>query len=301
MEEKFHADFSVEVNKAIFRVNAARVADGYYIVMRLISSNPPNMEDLKFFPQTEQAIRAIADQDSGLFLVCGPTGSGKTTTIASIIKYINKNSYGNIISLEDPIEYKHKSINSHVLQRELGRDFPNFKVALEALLREDPDVAYIGEIRDEETLNLALQVAETGHLVLATIHADSPVESIQRMVGMSSNSNLIRDRLKSSLRGVLAQKLKPYKDPNDVNEKGEPRKKRILMWEMLTVNQGAKNLIKEGNERAVNGLLDNTSGCISYNKVLMEYCKQNILSFETALKFSTDKESFTSTYCRANE
>ena len=296
IKKKSHAGFSLNVGNNLFRVNASRLGDGYYIVLRFIEKNPPNIEDLNFFPETEAALRAIAELDSGLFLVVGPTGSGKTTTLSAVMKHINKNFSKNIISLEDPIEYIHDSIKSNIVQKEFGRDFPEFKEALTSLLREDPDVAYVGEIRDEETLALALQISETGHLVIATLHTDSSVESIQRMVSMSSTPELTRSRLKTSLRGVMAQKLKPYEDPNDLNEHNQPKKKRILIWEQLTVNHAVANMIKEGEESSISGMLDNIRHSNSYNKVLLKYCKNNVLSFETAVKFSHDRDSFISSY-----
>lgn len=298
--EKFHTGFSIISEDLIFRVNVSVLAEGYYIVMRLIPSMPPDMSELNLFPQTEKTIKSIVDNEQGLFLVVGPTGSGKTTTIASIIKHINSTSKRNIVSFEDPIEYRHRSIKSHVVQKELGRDFLSFPLALESLLREDPDVAYIGEIRDETTLNLALQIAETGHLVLATLHSDSPLESIQRIIGMSSNPEETRNRLSSSLRCSLAQKLKPYYDGEDLDDNGKPKKKRVLIWEMLTVTNAIRNLIASKEERTVAGMLDNSPGSSSYNKVLMEYCNQKTLPFEVAVKFSPDKESFLSSYVKTH-
>ena len=296
IKTRSHAGFSLGVGNNLVRANISRLGDGYYIVLRFIEKTPPNIEDLNFFPETETALRAIAELDSGLFLVVGPTGSGKTTTLSAVMKHINKNFSKNIVSLEDPIEYIHDSIKSNIVQKEFGRDFPKFTEALTSLLREDPDVAYVGEIRDEETLALALQISETGHLVIATLHADSPVESVQRMISMSSTPELTRNRLKTSLRAVIAQKLKPYEDFNDLDENKLPIKKRILIWELLTVNSAVANMIKEGEEASISGMLDNIRHSNSYNKVLLKYCKNNVLSFETAVKFSHDRDSFLSSY-----
>ena len=157
IKTRSHAGFSLGVGNNLVRANISRLGDGYYIVLRFIEKTPPNIEDLNFFPETETALRAIAELDSGLFLVVGPTGSGKTTTLSAVMKHINKNFSKNIVSLEDPIEYIHDSIKSNIVQKEFGRDFPKFTEALTSLLREDPDVAYVGEIRDEETLALALR------------------------------------------------------------------------------------------------------------------------------------------------
>lgn len=294
LERKSHAGYAISVKGLRFRVNAARVRGGYYLVLRSIKATPPNIEDLNFFPESEQALKHIAEKHAGLFLVVGPTGSGKTTTLASILKYINKNFCKNIISLEDPVEYEHMAINSHVVQKELGRDFPLFSEGLKSALREDPDIIYIGEIRDEITLELALEASETGHMVLATLHTESAVESIQRMVSMSTNPGLTRDRLKTSFNGVIAQKLVPFEDSNDLDKNNRPKRKRILLWEMLTANISVGNMIKEGDEGTIGGMLDNTKNSNSYNKVLFKYLLDKVIPFEVALRFSPDKESLIS-------
>lgn len=294
IKEKSYAGYALTIKGLRFRVNASRVRGGYYIVFRNIKALPPKINELNFFPETENAIKALAERQSGLFLAVGPTGCGKSTTLASIIDYINDNFDKNIVSLEDPIEYEHRSKKCNILQKELGRDFPSFVHGLISALREDPDVILIGEIRDEATLSLALEASETGHIVLATLHADSAVESIQRMISLSNQAELTRDRLKSSFLGVIAQKLISFEDFNLKDKDNKPKRKRVLLWEMLTSNFSVGNMIKESSESTIGGMLDNTKNSNSYNKVLYRYIKENTIPLEVALRYSPDKDSLLS-------
>lgn len=285
-----YAGFAITIKNLRFRINISNVGDGFYIVFRSIKSNPPKMEELNFSLATLNALKYVSDLDEGLFLVVGPTGSGKTTTLSSVIDYINKNSEKNIITLEDPIEYIYKPENCHIVQRELGRDFPVFAYGLTSAMREDPDILLVGEIRDEESLELALRASETGHLVLATLHTDSAVSTIQRIVSMSSNPKLTRDRLKSSLKGSIAQRLIPFQ--NKIN--GENIKSRLLLWEILVCSKDISNIIGDGNDIQISGLLDTKQHCQSYNKTLLDYYKNGIVDKDFILKHSKDKRSLLS-------
>jgi twitching motility protein PilT len=285
-----YVGFAITINNLRFRINVSKVGDGFYIVFRNIKSNPPKMEELNFSLPTLNALKYVSELEEGLFLVVGPTGSGKTTTLSSIIDFINDNAEKNIITLEDPIEYVYKPKKCHIVQRELGRDFPFFVNGLNSVMREDPDILLVGEIRDEDSLELALKASETGHLVFATLHTDSAVSTIQRIVSMSSNPTLTRDRLRSCLRGSIAQRLIPLNKKNN----GVSVKSRLLLWEILVCSKDISNIIGEGNDIQISGLLDTKQYCQSYNKTLLDYYKQEAVDKEFILKHSKDKRSLLS-------
>lgn len=285
-----YAGFAISINDLRFRVNISIVGDGFYIVFRNIKSVPPKIEELNFSISTLNALKYVAELEEGLFLVVGPTGSGKTTTLSSLIDFINNNFEKNIITLEDPVEYIYKPEKCHIVQRELGRDFPLFVNGLTSAMREDPDILLVGEIRDEESLEMALRASETGHLVLATLHTDSAVSTIQRIVSMSSNPILTRERLRNSLKGSIAQRLIPYEKTNN----GEKLKSRLLLWEILVCSKDISNIIGDGNDIQITGLLDTKQHCQSYNKTLLEYYNSNIVDKDFILKHSKDKRSLLS-------
>lgn len=222
IKENCHTGFGITACNKRFRVNVALNNSGYYIVLRVIDRTPPKLEQLNFSENTLNGLKWVSKREAGLFLVVGATGSGKSTTLASIIRSINEKEDKNIITLEDPIEFIHESLKSQIVQKELGRDFIDFNSALSSALREDPNVLLIGEIRDGRTLDLAIKASETGHLVFGTLHTNDAIGTIQRLSAMSTNPALIRDRLSQTLLGVIAQKL-------TVNTKG----KRMAVWELL--------------------------------------------------------------------
>jgi twitching motility protein PilT len=197
-----------------FRVNIYRQRNSLAIVMRNISPVIPTFEDLGL----PKALRYLADKERGLVLVVGSAGSGKSSTLASMVGYINNNKATHIVTIEDPIEYLHTDIRSSISQREVGIDTPSFASALRASLRQDPDVILLGEIRDEETMNIALQAAETGHLVLATLHTPDVARTVTRVLYLlqQGGTGELRDRVADSLQGIVAQRLLARKDGQGV-------------------------------------------------------------------------------------
>ncbi|MFO0616389.1 MAG: PilT/PilU family type 4a pilus ATPase [Polyangiaceae bacterium] len=191
-----------------FRVNVYRQRGSLAIVMRSIPIRIPTFDDVGAPP----AVRGLAELERGLVLVVGAAGNGKSTTLASMIGHINTNYPKHIVTIEDPIEFLHTDSRSGVSQREVGVDTPSFAVALRAALRQDPDVLLVGEVRDEITLEIALQAAETGHLVLTTMHTPDVSRTVNRMMSLTSNPGELRERLGDAIQGIVAQRLLPKKD-----------------------------------------------------------------------------------------
>jgi twitching motility protein PilT len=202
--------------------------------IRILRDDIPTLEDLSL----PEAIRILAEQPRGIVLVTGPTGSGKSTTLAAMIDYINVHRKAHIITIEDPIEYVHQSKNCLVHQRELGRDVPSFSDALRSAMREDPDVILVGEMRDYETISAAVTAAETGHLVFSTLHTTGASQTLDRIVDVypSHSQGMIRSQLSGVLRGVITQTLLPLAD----------RSGRTVATEILIGNDAVLNLIREG-------------------------------------------------------
>lgn len=219
-------------NVGRFRVNVFKQSNGLGIAIRLIPENIPSFSDIGL----GEIFYKLCDLPHGLILVTGPTGSGKSTTIASMVEYINDTKNGHIITLEDPIEYVYESKKCLVHQREVGRHTESFSDALRAGLRQDPDFIVVGEMRDLETIRLALTAAETGHLVFATLHTNSAAETINRIVDVfpSFEKSMVRSILASSLRAVISQIL--------VRKKGGGR---IAAHEIMICNAAIKNMIRE--------------------------------------------------------
>ncbi len=233
-EEKLEIDFSTKLDDDTrFRVNAFHQINGMGVAFRLIPNEIKSFEELHL----PEILSRLAMKENGLILVTGPTGSGKSTTLATMIDHINDSRHCHILTIEDPIEFVHKSKNSLINQREIGHDSWSFTAALRSALREDPDVILVGEMRDLETVSLALTAAETGHLVLATLHTSSATKSIDRIIDMFPREQQaqVRSMLSESLRAVVAQKLLPRKD-------GEGR---IPALEIMIANSAVKNLIRE--------------------------------------------------------
>ena len=205
-EEFLEVDFSFEIpSLARFRVNAFNQNRGAGAVFRTIPSEVLTLEDLACPP----LFREVIQQPQGLILVTGPTGSGKSTTLAAMIDYINKNEYGHILTVEDPIEFVHTSQKCLINQREVHRDTHGFNEALRSALREDPDIILVGELRDLETIRLALTAAETGHLVFGTLHTTSAAKTIDRVVDVfpAEEKSMVRSMLSESLQAVISQTL----------------------------------------------------------------------------------------------
>jgi twitching motility protein PilT len=226
-------DFATERDGLRLRVNAFWADEKIGLVLRKIETKIPNFDDLNL----PSYIRTIPSIETGLVLVTGPTGSGKSTTLAAIIDVINQTAAGHIITIEDPVEFKHPAKRCVVNQREIGKDTKSFLNALRASLREDPDVILVGELRDLETIQLALTAAETGHLVFGTLHTNSAPSTMTRIIDVfpPSQQDQIRSQLASTLRCVVTQRL--FKRADGAG--------RVGAYEVMICNQAIKNLIRE--------------------------------------------------------
>ncbi|MCU0663913.1 MAG: type IV pilus twitching motility protein PilT [Myxococcota bacterium] len=264
-----------------FRCNFLREVRGTGAVFRVIPEKILTMEDLCL---PEQVCR-FADIESGLVLVTGPTGSGKSTTLASIIDAINKRMAHNIITIEDPIEFVHKDQRSYIAQREIGQHSPSFAAALKDALSEDPDVLLVGEMRDLETISLAVTAAEMGVLVFGTLHTNSAAKTVDRIIDVfpKSQKEQIRGMLAESLRGILAQQLLRKKEGG-----------RIAAIEVLSSGQGLPAIIRDGTASKIQTFIESnrSTGMQTMDAVLMDFVDKNLVSPQEAFLKSNDKKRF---------
>ena len=273
-------DFMYEIKGCSrFRVNYNRQIGLPGVVIRNITYSIPQLKDLSL----PEVLHSIVEYPNGIILVTGPTGSGKSTTIASLINQINLTSSKHIITIEDPIEYVFGCKKSIVSQRQVGVDTQNFSDGIKYALRQDPDVIFIGEIRDKETMEAALKASETGHLVLSTLHTNDAVQTINRIVNMFDESNraIIRRQLAETLRATIAQKL-VY---------SEQECKRYPACEIMVVTSTIKDYITKDNTEEIYELLrDNTiDNMISMNTSLALLTEKGCISEEEALGSSNDE------------
>jgi twitching motility protein PilT len=262
-EEFLETDFSFEVpGVARFRVNAFNQNRGAGAVFRTIPSKVLTMEDLGM----GQVFKEIAEVPRGLVLVTGPTGSGKSTTLAAMIDFINDNRYDHILTIEDPIEFVHESKKCLMNQREVHRDTLGFSEALRSALREDPDIILVGELRDLETIRLALTAAETGHLVFGTLHTTSAAKTIDRVVDVfpAEEKNMVRSMLSESLQAVISQTL--LKKTNGG---------RVAAHEIMIGTPAIRNLIREDKVAQMYSAIQTGA---SIGMQTLDQCLQNLLS-----------------------
>ena len=275
--EFHHVDFAVTLPElGRFRVNAFLQARGPSMVFRLIANTIPNLNDL----DAPACLQSWAHQTSGLILVTGPTGCGKSTLLAALLQHINAHRSSHILTLEDPIEWLHTPAQCLIQQRELGRDIPDFESGLRAALREDPDVILIGELRDTLSIRLALTAAETGHLVLATLHTASAPQAIDRLVDAfpSSEKEGVRHLFAECLVGVLAQTLCPHASGTG----------RVAAHEVMVGTTAVRHLIREGKVTQLYSQLQTgqSVGMQTLDQSLMRLCHQRKISQATLQEFS---------------
>ncbi len=263
-----------------FRVNIFSQRGSLSIVMRQLSSKVPTMEQLNLPPIFED----MAREKFGLILVTGATGSGKSTSLAALIDGINTNSPVHIVTLEDPVEYVHPHKAATVNQREMGADFDNFASGLRAALRQAPKVILVGEIRDRETIEIAMAAAETGHLVLGTLHTSDAGQTINRIIGMFelAEERLVRQRLAESLKYVVSQRLLPKVSGG-----------RVAAFEILRKNLRITDLIVNGEREDKNFYnvlqTSETYGMITFDQYIFKLYEQGLVTEETAMLGGTDK------------
>ncbi len=282
-EETLECDFSFEIpNLARFRVNAFNQNRGSGAVFRTIPSKILSLEQLNCPP----IFKDIADTSRGIVLVTGPTGSGKSTTLAAMVDYVNENEFGHILTVEDPIEFVHQSKKCLINQREVGPHTLSFANALRSALREDPDVILVGEMRDLETIRLALTAAETGHLVFGTLHTSSAAKTVDRIVDVfpAAEKEMVRSMLSESLRAVISQTLCKTKD-----EQG-----RVAAHEIMIGTPAIRNLIRENKIAQMYSSIQTGQnvGMQTLDQNLKELVQRNVISLAEARGKAANKDTF---------
>ena len=281
-EEKRELDFSFALgDKARFRVNTFVQRGSVGGVMRLIPTIIKSVGDLGL----PANVVDIANAPRGLVLVTGPTGSGKSTTLAAMIDYINQNKKLHIVTIEDPIEFMHQHKNSIINQREVGADTHDFQHALRAVLRQAPDVILVGEMRDYETIKAAVTAAETGHLVMGTLHTNSAPESIDRIVDVfpEEQQEQIRVQLANNLVAVMTQQLLPKIDGG-----------RVLAYELLIANPAVRALIREGKTYQIASVMQTGAreGMITMDAYLAGLYRRRLITHDTGMERAVDSKEF---------
>ena len=281
-EEYLEVDFSFEIpSLARFRVNAFNQSRGAGAVFRTIPTEVLSLETLGCPP----IFRELLDQPQGLILVTGPTGSGKSTTLAAMIDSINKNEFSHILTIEDPIEFVHNSQKSLINQREVHRDTHGFSQALRSALREDPDIVLVGELRDLETIRLALTAAETGHLVFGTLHTSSAAKTIDRVIDVfpAGEKSMVRSMLSESLRAVISQAL--------LKKTGGGR---TAAWEIMVATPAIRNLIREDKVAQMYSAIQTGQqhGMQTLDQHLQELTRRNLVTRQQAREYAKDKRLF---------
>ena len=264
-----------------FRVNVFKQRNSDAIALRVITLKVPTLDQLNH----PKILKDLIEKKRGLVLVTGPTGSGKSTTLAAMINEINATRQAHIITLEDPIEYLHKHNKSIINQREIGKDSKSYQNALRAILREDPDVILVGEMRDFETIAIAITAAETGHLVFSTLHTIGAAKTIDRIIDVFPpyQQQQIRVQLAAVLQGIISQQLVPTADGAG----------RVAALEIMTMTPGIQNLVREGKTHQIESSIQTGTkyGMKTMDMALAELYKKGTISKETALMYSVDRET----------
>ena len=282
-DEKFEVDFAYDIpDLCRVRVNFLKFKDGLGAVFRIIPCTIKSFDEL----QLSRNILEFAKMEQGLVLVTGPTGSGKSTTLAAIIDHINTTRNCHILAIEDPLEFVHKNKNGMITHREIGTHTHSFASALRAGLREDPDIVLVGELRDMETVQMAITAAETGHLVFSTLHTSSASSTIDRLVNVFpvGQQNQTRLMLSLLLRGVVSQQLLRIKNDNE----------RVCVSEIMFCNSAIANLIREGKTNQIFSAIQTgrREGMQTMDQSIMELIKEGVVSFEEGVRHAFDKELF---------
>ena len=278
-EEKGEYDMSFAVpNVARYRVNVFKQRGSAALAFRVVSTEIPSPEKLG----VPESVIDLYQRKRGLILVTGPTGSGKSTTLAAIIDKVNSNRDAHIITLEDPIEYLHQHKMSMVNQREIGLDSENYANALRAALREDPDVILVGEMRDFETISVAITAAETGHLVLSTLHTIGAASTIDRVIDVfpPHQQQQIRVQLSNVLEAVISQQLIPTSDGRG----------RCAAFEVMHANHAVRNLIREGKSHQLQSVMQTNRkiGMITMDDAILQLYYDGRIDRELAIQFAQD-------------
>jgi len=267
------------------RANVYHQRNNLACSIRILMAQIPEFEDLGL----PDVVKTLASAKNGIILVCGPTGSGKTTTMAAIVDYINKNEAKHVITIEDPIEYIYPHNRAMIHQRELHRDTDSFANALHSSLREDPDIVFVGEMRDFDTIAAAITAAETGHLVLSTLHTQSAAQTINRIIDGSpaDKQEIIRSQFGTNIRGVICQQLLPITDGTG----------RILATEIMVGTNAIKNLILEDKIVMIPGVIQSgkSLGMHTLNEDLIRLYKGGYINWKTALDAAYDPQDLEKT------
>jgi twitching motility protein PilT len=267
-----------------FRVNIMKQRSSFMIVMRVIPFKVPTFEQLKL----PAALARVAEAERGMVLVTGVTGSGKSSTMAAMVNYINTHENRHILTLENPIEFLHTDAQSSITQREIGSDTQDFKMGLRAALRQDPDVVMIGEMRDAETIDTAIKAAETGHLLISTLHTPDAQSTIMRIMAMfpPEEQEVVRIRLSETLHSVVSQRLLPRADGNG----------RAVAAEILIVTPAVRDMIADG--KRIGEIRDYIAegrdqyGMQTFDQHLADLVQEGVVTFDTAMGAATNPSDF---------